>query len=189
MELIIAGIDEAGVGPLAGPVIAGAVILNPKKRISGIADSKQLTEKKREALYQEIQTKALAWSVGRAEIDEIDRLNILQATLLAMQRAIQALSVLPDEILIDGKYCPTDLPCPARAIIEGDRTIRAISAASIMAKVTRDREMLVLDKQYPQYGFAQHKGYGTKLHLKAIRQWGISPVHRRSFAPVRAEII
>jgi ribonuclease HII len=184
MELI-AGVDEAGRGPLAGPVIAAAVILNPKHPIPGLADSKQLTEKKRLALFQAIRQHALAWSVARATVTEIDTINILQASLLAMQRAVKSLKVQPHLALIDGNRCPTHLICPARAIIQGDVTEPAISAASIVAKVLRDRLMCLLDKKYPHYGLAQHKGYPTELHIAALNRHGVTRIHRRSFEPVR----
>lgn len=179
----IAGVDEAGRGPLAGPVIAGAVILNPEKPIDGLNDSKALTEKERERLFQLIQENALSWGVGRAEVEEIDRINILQATFLAMQRAVSALTIVPDLALIDGNRLPK-LSCQMKAIIRGDESEPAISAASIVAKVTRDREMILLDKQFPQYGFAKHKGYGTKEHLNALEKNGPCIIHRRSFEPV-----
>lgn len=180
----VAGVDEAGRGPLAGPVIAGAVILDPDNPVSGLRDSKRLTAARREALYDEIRDKALAWAVGRAEVEEIDRINILQASLQAMRRAVADLCPAPEYALVDGNRCP-DLPCPARAIVRGDSRVAAISAASIMAKVTRDREMVELDARYPGYGLAQHKGYPSKLHLEALQRLGVLPVHRRSYAPVR----
>ena len=180
---LIVGVDEAGRGPLAGPVMAAAVILNPEKPILGLADSKQLTEKQREKLFFIIQENALAWAVARAEVEEIDRINILQATMLAMQRAVAALKISPQLALIDGNRCPL-LACKARAIIRGDQTEPTISAASVMAKVTRDREMLVLHEQYPQYGFAKHKGYPTKDHIAALQKYGPCDIHRRSYAPV-----
>ncbi len=179
----IAGIDEAGRGPLAGPVIAAAVILNPKEPIIGLADSKKLTEKQREFLFALIQERALAWAVGRAEVEEIDRINILQATFLAMQRAVAALKIIPQLALVDGNRSPI-LPCKTKAIIRGDETEPAISAASIIAKVSRDREMLILDKKFPEYGFAKHKGYPTKEHLVALEKHRPSIIHRRSYAPV-----
>jgi ribonuclease HII len=182
--MLIAGVDEAGRGPLAGPVIAAAVILDPKQKIIGLADSKQLTEKKRESLFKEIKLKALAWAVGRAEVAEIDQLNILQATLLAMQRAVAALTIHPSKVLIDGNRCPL-LQYPAEAIIGGDATISEISAASIIAKVTRDHEMALMEIQYPGYGFAKHKGYGTAEHCSFLKKLGPCLIHRRSFAPVR----
>jgi len=180
----VAGVDEAGRGPLAGPVIAGAVILDPDNPVSGLRDSKRLTAARREALYDEIRDKALAWAVGRAEVEEIDRINILQASLLAMQRAVAALQPAAEHVLVDGNRCP-EFPCPAQAIVKGDSRVAAISAASIMAKVTRDREMVELDAQYPGYGLAQHKGYPSKVHMEALQRLGVLPVHRRSYAPVR----
>lgn len=180
----IAGVDEAGCGPLAGPVIAAAVILNPAKPIAGLADSKKLTAKRREALALLIQEHALAWAIGRAEVAEIDQLNILRARLKAMQRAVTALSQPPTLALIDGNFCP-DLVCEARAIIGGDQTEPAICAASILAKVSRDQEMLDMEQIYPGYGFAQHKGYPTKAHLLALQNLGVSPIHRLSFGPVK----
>ena len=179
-----AGVDEAGRGPLAGPVIAAAVILPDGHGLSGLADSKQLSEARREALATQIRDVAVAWAIGRAEVDEIDRLNILQASLLAMRRAVEGLTVRPRRALIDGNRCP-ELDCPAEAIVKGDATVPAISAASILAKVTRDQEMLSLDERYPQYQFARHKGYPTRLHLQALAEHGVSPVHRRTFGPVR----
>jgi ribonuclease HII len=180
----VAGLDEVGRGPLAGPVVTAAVILDPEKPITGLADSKALSEKKREALFDEIIEKAKAWSIGRAEVDEIDDINILQATMLAMQRAVAGLSLQPGHVLVDGNRCPK-LPCTAEAIIKGDGKIPAISAASIVAKVTRDREMVLLDAEYPGYGLAGHKGYPTKAHMAALKDLGVTPIHRRSFAPVR----
>jgi ribonuclease HII len=181
---VVAGVDEAGRGPLAGPVMAAAVILNHKKPILGLADSKTLQASQRMRLAVQIQAHAVAWAVCCATVGEIDQLNILQATLLAMKRAVSSLPQLPDLALIDGKQTPF-LPCKSRAIIRGDQSHTAISAASILAKVARDTEMIRLDKQYPQYGFAQHKGYGTLQHLKALKQYGPTPIHRKSFAPVR----
>jgi len=180
----VAGIDEAGRGPLAGPVVAAAVILDPALPIDGLADSKVLSPGRREILDVEIRAHASAWALGRAEVEEIDRLNILQATLLAMQRAVAALPFAPVSALVDGNRCPA-LPCPVEAVVGGDRTVGAISAASILAKVARDREMLHLDERYPGYGFARHKGYPTADHVAALRRLGVSDVHRRSFAPVR----
>lgn len=180
----IAGVDEVGRGPLCGPVVTAAVILDPLQPIAGLNDSKKLTEKKREALYLEIQEKALAWCIGRAEVEEIDRLNILQATMLAMQRAVAGLSIIPELALIDGNRCP-QLAMPSEAIVQGDGLVPEISAASILAKVSRDREMAVLDEQYPGYGIAKHKGYPTPAHLKALQELGPTPIYRRSFAPVR----
>jgi ribonuclease HII len=181
---LVAGVDEAGRGPLAGPVVAGAVILDPHNPIDGLQDSKRLTAARREALYVEIQEKALAWAVASADVEEIDRINILQATMLAMQRAVDALQPAAEHALIDGNRCPV-LACPAQAIIKGDSRVAAISAASIMAKVSRDREMLSLDLQYPGYGLAQHKGYPSKAHIEALENLGVTPIHRRSYAPVR----
>jgi ribonuclease HII len=181
---LIAGVDEVGRGPLAGPVVTAAVILNPARPISGLADSKVLSEARREALYDEIRGKALAWAIGRAEVEEIDDINILQATLLAMQRAVAALPLHPQHVLVDGNRCPS-LPCSAEAIIKGDGRVPVISAASILAKVTRDREMVELDRCYPGYGLAGHKGYPTKAHMAALVELGVTPIHRRSFAPVR----
>ncbi len=180
----LAGVDEAGRGPLAGPVIAAAVILDPHQPITGLADSKVLTPASRERLAVEIRAKALAWAVGRAEVVEIDELNILQASLLAMRRAVLALSPQPDYAYVDGNQCP-HLPCPVQAIVRGDATVAAISAASILAKVYRDAEMVTLDAVYPGYGLATHKGYPTAAHRAALIRLGVTPIHRRSFAPVK----
>ncbi|WP_034949598.1 ribonuclease HII [Erwinia oleae] len=180
----IAGVDEVGRGPLVGAVVTAAVILDPSRPIAGLADSKKLSEKRRLALYDEIQEKALSWSLGRAEPEEIDSLNILYATMLAMQRAVAGLAITPDFVLIDGNRCPA-LPMPSQAVVKGDSLVAEISAASIMAKVTRDREMAELDLLFPEYGFAQHKGYPTALHLEKLIHHGATPHHRRSFAPVR----
>lgn len=182
---LVVGVDEAGRGPLAGPVTAAAVILDPHRPIEGLADSKRLSPARREALAEAIQTRALAWAVASCEPEEIDRLNILRASLLAMARAVRALAVRPTHALIDGNRCPEDLPCSAEAVVRGDALEPAISAASILAKVHRDREMLRLDADYPGYGLAEHKGYPTRAHLEALRRLGPSPCHRRSFAPVR----
>ena len=182
--LNIAGVDEAGRGPLAGPVLAAAVILDIHRPIAGLADSKTLSAPRREELAEAIRAHALAWALGSASVEEIDRMNILQASLLAMQRAVQALRLAPDEAWVDGNRAPA-LACRARAIVRGDATVAAISAASILAKVARDAEMLVLDARFPVYGFARHKGYPTAVHLAALAAHGASPVHRRSFAPVR----
>ncbi|WP_428607777.1 ribonuclease HII [Sedimenticola sp.] len=182
--ILVAGVDEVGRGPLAGPVVAAAVILHPDRPISGLADSKKLTEKRREHLAQEIKEKALCWALGRAEVEEIDQLNILHASLLAMKRAVASLSTQPVHALIDGNRCP-DLPCSAEAIVGGDASEPAISAASILAKVARDWEMMQLDERYPGYGLAKHKGYPTKLHVEALSEIGVSPIHRRSFGPVK----
>ena len=182
--LCIAGVDEVGRGPLVGAVVTAAVILDPAKPILGLADSKKLTEKRREALYIEIKEKALSWSLGRAEPDEIDELNILHATMLAMQRAVAGLHITPDMVLIDGNRCPK-LPMASQTVVKGDSKVAEISAASILAKVTRDREMVELDLQFPDYGFAKHKGYPTPVHLESLVKLGATPHHRRSFAPVR----
>jgi len=182
---LIAGVDEAGRGPLAGPVIAAAVILDPAHPIAGLADSKKLTEKRREKLFVEIRQHALAWSVARATVAEIDEINILQASLLAMQRAVSQLKIAPHKVLVDGNHCPW-FACEAEAIIKGDQTEPAISAASIVAKVLRDRLMLMLDKRYPQYGLSGHKGYPTAAHVAALEAHGVSRIHRLSYAPVRA---
>lgn len=179
-----AGVDEAGRGPLCGPVYAAAVILDPARPIDGLNDSKKLSEKKREALAPLIRERALAWAVGVATVDEIDRLNILHAAMLAMRRAVEGLGVLPDEVLIDGNRVPPGLVVPARAIVGGDASEPVISAASILAKTGRDHEMMALAALYPQYGIARHKGYPTREHLAALREHGPSPIHRRSFAPV-----
>jgi len=181
---LIAGVDEVGRGPLVGAVVTAAVILDPAKPIAGLADSKKLSEKRREYLYAEIKEKALAWSLGRAEPEEIDQLNILHATMLAMQRAVAGLAIVPDMVLIDGNRCP-QLPMAAQAIVKGDSRVAEISAASILAKVTRDREMVELDLAFPEYGFAQHKGYPTAVHLAQLARFGATVHHRRSFAPVR----
>ncbi len=182
--LLVAGVDEVGRGPLAGPVVAAAVILDPEQPIAGLADSKKLSEKRREAMDLEIRERALAWSLGRAEVEEIDRINILQASLLAMQRAVESLSVPPQHALVDGNRCP-ELACTAEAIVGGDGSEPVISAASIIAKVARDREMMELDLQYPGYGLAKHKGYPTKAHLQALQDLGVTQIHRRSFGPVK----
>ena len=179
-----AGVDEVGRGPLAGPVVAAAVILDPERPIPGLADSKKLSEKRREQLAVEIRKHALAWSLGRAEVEEIDRINILQASLLAMQRAVSGLQLAPRLVLIDGNRCPS-LVYPAQAIIKGDSLVPAISAASIIAKVSRDQEMRDLDIEFPGYGLASHKGYPSKKHLAAINELGVTNIHRRSYAPVR----
>lgn len=181
---LICGVDEAGRGPLSGSVFAAAVILPAGHGIVGLDDSKKLSAARREKLFVEIQAQALAWAVASASVAEIDQLNILQATMLAMQRAIAGLAIVPHEALIDGNRTPK-LDIPARAIIQGDALEPAISAASILAKVSRDREALEMDVQYPAYGFAKHKGYGTPEHLAALKQFGPTPLHRQSFAPVR----
>ncbi|WP_455223101.1 ribonuclease HII [Kaarinaea lacus] len=181
---IVAGVDEVGRGPLAGPVVTAAVILDEHNPIVGLTDSKKLTEQKREVLAQEIKEKAVAWSLGRAEVHEIDELNILQASLLAMQRAIASLAPPPEYVLVDGNRCPK-FHCPAEAIIKGDLYVPMISAASIIAKVARDHEMQALDKQFPGYGLHSHKGYPTKAHIAALEKLGVTPIHRRSYGPVR----
>lgn len=181
---LIAGVDEVGRGPLAGPVVAAAVILGDQE-IIGVADSKLLSPKKREFLFPQIQERCIAWAIGHANVSEIDELNIFHASLLAMKRAIEALTILPEHVLVDGKFCPK-INFSIEAIIGGDRTIPAISAASILAKVIRDREMVEYDKEYPEYGFAAHKGYGTAQHLLALKKYGVTPIHRRSFAPVKS---
>ena len=181
--MLIAGVDEAGRGPLAGPVYAAAVILDPARPIAGLRDSKLLSARRRERLAVEIRASALSWAVACADVAEIDALNILQATLVAMRRAVLALTPAPTEALIDGNQVPR-LSCPARAIVKGDRDVAAISAASILAKTARDAVLVELHDQYPLYGFAQNKGYGTPEHLAALAQHGPCPAHRRSFAPV-----
>jgi len=181
---LIAGVDEAGRGPLAGPVVAAAVILDYKQDITELRDSKTLTEKKRYILANEIREQSITWGTGRAEVGEIDKINILNASLLAMQRAVSALNVVPETVLVDGSHCP-ELICNVRAIVKGDKLIPAISAASILAKVTRDEEMIAMDKKYPGYGFAEHKGYPTKQHIIALERLGICAIHRRTYAPVR----
>ena len=180
---LVAGVDEAGRGPLAGPVVAAAVILDERHPIKGLADSKKLTALRREQLFDEIRAKALCCSIAEASVEEIDRLNILQATLLAMRRAVAGLRLKPNKVLVDGNRLPT-LEVLAEAIVGGDALVPAISAASILAKVHRDRWCLTLDQQYPQYGFAQHKGYGTAAHLAALRAHGPCAQHRTSFRPV-----
>lgn len=180
---LIAGVDEVGRGPLVGAVVTAAVILDPTRPIQGLADSKKLSEKRRLALADAIKQNALAWSLGRAEPHEIDQLNILHATMLAMQRAVAGLAVQPDFVLVDGNRIPS-LPMPAQAVVQGDNLVAEISAASILAKVARDQEMAELDKLFPEYGFAQHKGYPTKLHFEKLAQFGATPFHRKSFAPV-----
>lgn len=182
---LIAGVDEAGRGPLAGPVVAAAVILDELHPIAGLNDSKKLSARRREQLFDEIRAKALCFSVAEASVEEIDSLNILQATLLAMRRAVEGLRLKPGKVLVDGNRLPV-LDVVAEAIVQGDALVPAISAASILAKVTRDRWCAQVDADYPQYGFATHKGYGTAEHLQALRQHGACPLHRSSFAPVRA---
>ncbi len=183
-RLLVAGVDEAGRGPLAGPVVAAAVILRPGVTLEGLKDSKQLTPARRETLALEIRERAVAFALGSAEVAEIDALNILRASLLAMSRAVAALATAPSEVLVDGNHLP-ELRCQARAVIGGDRRIPAVSAASILAKVARDAIMANLDRRYPQYGFARHKGYATAVHRQALKTHGPCAVHRLSFAPVR----
>lgn len=185
--LFFAGCDEVGRGPLAGDVVAAAVILDPENPIIGLDDSKKLTEKKRELLFGEIQLKAKSWCIARASVAEIDKINILQASLLAMTRAVQGLHIQPEHVLVDGNKLPK-WNYTSEAVVKGDSRVAAISAASILAKVTRDREMIELDKIYPGYGFADHKGYPTKVHMDALDRLGITPIHRTSYAPVRAKI-
>lgn len=183
--LLCAGVDEAGRGPLAGSVFAAAVILPEHYDLPGLADSKKLSEKKRDALAAQIKAQAVVWSVAETGVDEIARLNILHAAMLAMRRAVEALAVPPQRILIDGNRIPDGLPAPAEAIVKGDAKIPAISAASILAKTARDAQMYALAARHPQYGFERHKGYGTPEHLAALRRHGALPEHRRGFAPVR----
>ncbi|MCX8642708.1 ribonuclease HII [Gilliamella sp. B3791] len=180
----MAGVDEVGRGPLCGDVVTAAVILDPNKPIKGLTDSKKLSEKKREQLFDVIKENALAWCVARASVEEIDKLNILHATMLAMQRAVDGLSIKPNFVLVDGNRCPK-FGIQTQAVVKGDLLVAEISAASILAKVTRDREMVELDKLYPQYGLAQHKGYPTKAHLIAIEAHGINHLYRKSFAPIK----
>ena len=182
---LICGVDEAGRGPLAGPVYAACVVLDPRRRIRGLADSKVLTPLRRELLSGKIRERALAWAIAQASVEEIDRLNILRASLLAMQRAIEQLKLAPDEVVVDGLYCP-EIRYPSRAIVDGDALVPAISAASILAKTARDAYMCEMHALYPQYGFERHKGDSTPEHLLALQQHGICPVHRRTFAPVRS---
>jgi len=180
---LVCGVDEAGRGPIAGPVYAAAVILDPAKRINGLADSKVLTAERRAVLAERIKERAIAWAVAHASVEEIDRINILRASLLAMRRAVEILRIQPHEALIDGPMCP-DLACPARAIVDGDATHKPISAASILAKTARDAEMCALHDRFPQYGFDQHKGYATPEHLEAVGRIGPCEIHRRSFYAV-----
>ena len=185
---LVAGVDEAGRGPLAGPVCAAAVILDPNQPIEGLNDSKKLTAKKREALAPLIKARALAWCIAWADVSEIDSLNILQATMLAMTRAVEGLQVKPELILVDGNRTPKNLPAPASAVVKGDAKVAAIAAASILAKTARDAKMVALDAAYPGYGFAKHAGYGTAQHIEAIRTLGITPEHRRTFEPVKSMV-
>ncbi|MBE0486558.1 ribonuclease HII [Marinobacter sp.] len=180
----LAGVDEVGRGPLIGAVVTAAVILNPEQPIEGLADSKKLSEKRRLSLYDEILEKAAAWSLGRCEAAEIDQLNIYQATMLAMRRAVDGLSIKPEYVLVDGNRCPK-WSWPSEPVVKGDSRVAAISAASIIAKVTRDREMAELEQKYPGFGLAQHKGYPTPVHLEALATLGVTPEHRRSFRPVQ----
>lgn len=183
-RLLVAGVDEAGRGPLAGPVIAAAVILEVDNPVEGLADSKTLTAERRERLSEMIRERALCWTLGRAEVEEIDRLNILHATMLAMKRAVASLPFAPGLVKIDGNRAP-QINYPVQTIIRGDASVPAISAASIMAKVARDAEMIEWDRIYPGYGFSVHKGYPTRAHIEALTRQGVSPIHRRSFGPVR----
>ena len=183
VEELVAGVDEVGRGPLCGAVVTAAVILDPARPILGLNDSKKLTEARRELLFDEIREKALSWCIARAEVEEIDQLNILHATMLAMQRAVAGLHITPRLALIDGNRCP-QLAVPSAAVVKGDSKVPAIAAASILAKVSRDREMQALDRQYPGYGIAGHKGYPTAVHLEALQRLGPTPIHRRSFGPV-----
>lgn len=185
VEELVAGVDEVGRGPLCGAVVTAAVILDPARPILGLNDSKKLSEARREMLFDEIREKALSWCIARAEVEEIDQLNILHATMLAMQRAVAGLHITPRLALIDGNRCP-QLAVPSAAVVKGDSKVPAIAAASILAKVSRDREMQALDRQYPGYGIAGHKGYPTAVHLEALQRLGPTPIHRRSFGPVKA---
>ena len=184
VEALVAGVDEVGRGPLCGAVVTAAVILDPTRPILGLKDSKKLSAARRDQLFDEICEKSVAWCIARAEVEEIDQLNILHATMLAMQRAVAGLSVTPRLALIDGNRCP-QLDVPSESVVKGDTKVPAIAAASILAKVSRDREMQAIDRQYPGYGIAGHKGYPTPLHLEALQRLGPTPIHRRSFAPVR----
>ena len=187
-ERLVAGVDEAGRGPLAGPVVAAAVILDPTVRIAGLGDSKRLSPQRRVELDLEIRERAAGYAVARADVDVIDAINILQATMQAMREAVARLDPAPDLVLVDGNRCP-DVPCPVRAVVGGDATVAAIGAASILAKVARDREMIEMDRRYPEYGFARHKGYGTRAHRDALLRLGPSPIHRLSFAPVKSALM
>ena len=180
---LLAGVDEVGRGPLAGPVVSAAVILDPEKPIVGLKDSKKLTQKKREKLSEEIKEKALAWSLGRAEVEEIDEINILKASLLSMKRAVESLSIEPKLVAADGQYSP-DVIYESISIAKGDNLVPAISAASIIAKVARDNEMIAFEETYPGYGFSSHKGYPTKQHMESLQKLGVTRIHRRSFSPV-----
>lgn len=182
---LLAGVDEVGRGPLAGDVVTAAVILDPQKKIEGLNDSKKLSEKKRNSLFEEIKEKALAYSIARSSVAEIDEINILQASLLAMKRAVEGLSIQPEHVLVDGNHIP-NWTYSAEAVVKGDARVECIAAASILAKVTRDREMVAFDAIYPGFGFAKHKGYPTQLHRDALKKLGITVIHRRSYAPVKA---
>ena len=182
---LLAGVDEVGRGPLAGDVVTAAVILDPQKKIEGLNDSKKLSEKKRNSLFEEIKEKALAYSIARCSVAEIDEINILQASLLAMKRAVEGLSIQPEHVLVDGNHIP-NWTYSAEAVVKGDARVECIAAASILAKVTRDREMVAFDAIYPGFGFAKHKGYPTQLHRDALKKLGITAIHRRSYAPVKA---
>ena len=184
VEDLVAGVDEVGRGPLCGAVVTAAVILDPMRPIAGLNDSKKLTEARREKLFDEIREKALSWCIARAEVEEIDELNILHATMLAMQRAVEGLSITPKLAMIDGNRCP-NRAMPAEAVVKGDSKVPAIAAASILAKVSRDREMAAFELIYPGYGIGGHKGYPTPVHLEALERLGPTPIHRRSFGPVR----
>jgi len=181
----VAGVDEVGRGPLAGPVVAAAVILDPKKPIEGLMDSKKISEKRREQLAEEIKENALAWAISRVDVDEIDRINILQASLKAMSIAVSELKQAPDYVMIDGNRIPSDINIKAEAVVKGDDRVACISAASIIAKVARDREMVEMENVYPGYGLAKHKGYPTKVHIEALQKLGVTDIHRRTFGPVK----
>ncbi|MDH5369696.1 MAG: ribonuclease HII [Gammaproteobacteria bacterium] len=181
----VAGVDEVGRGPLAGPVVAAAVILDPNQPIEGLMDSKKITEKRREVLAEEIKEKAIAWAISRVDVDEIDRINILQASLRAMTMAVTELEQQPDFVMIDGNRIPKDLSISAEAVVKGDDRVTCISAASIIAKVARDNEMVEMDNIYPGYGLAKHKGYPTKAHIDALQTLGVTEIHRRTFGPVK----
>lgn len=182
-DVLIAGVDEAGRGPLAGAVYAAAVILDPERPIVGLMDSKKLSEKKRIILEEQIKERAMSWAIAFATVEEIDSINILQASMLAMKRAVEKLNIIPHHVQVDGNRCP-QIDMSVEAIVKGDQLVAQISAASILAKQARDKELIILDQQYPGYGFAQHKGYGTKMHVESLRRLGPTPVHRRSFRPV-----
>lgn len=182
--LLVCGVDEAGRGPLAGAVYAAAVILDPERPITGLADSKTLSEKKRDSLAIEIKQYALSWAIASSSVEEIDRINILQASLLAMKRAVEGLHLMPQQVLVDGLHCPK-ITVPVQAIVKGDSKVQAIAAASILAKTARDEDLYRLHELYPQYDFAKHKGYPTADHLSRLKQHGVSPVHRRSYGPVK----